>query len=579
MGFIEDTKQRVVETVFDITPIREARDTAVKGALEQYYTAIKTEWNSQLSEIQKANMEAVNRAFEAGVYEGLSGNDDPATSTFKQGGLGYRPISDKYVRDGKIDYKTAQQAAWDLWQKSPIAKRLLTMKRDHIIGHSAMPSAEDTEITETIKQFWMDNKLDKRASDFVQQLFLFGEQCYPVFVRKADGRVRLGYIDPSNIAEVKKHPENSLEDWAVVVSRYEGSVEVGKDVYRIIRPDEDYIDDRQSLESEHDGLLVTAGQAVIEPWEAGMIAAVKGLSKSDPVQYDGSCFYFKVNAVSNQSRGMSDLLQVADWIDQADEVLFALADKERIANYFVWFIKLISADEATVSKRRREIAASIPKPGGAYVHNDSEEPSLNSPSLNQAGTIETFRAILGLILGGLGYPVHWFGYGDDANRATAVAQSDPTSKSLEHDQGTVKVMLLTLCQFAIDQKSIHTGQSAEVEEYELILDLPEVSNKDISRVAATIAQMSTALGEAERNGWQSQKTSAVIWAKLMSEFDVDIDPEEELKIAKQERAERERNEEQNRNNALNRMLQNGQNGNGVNGRNGSMRELIGVEDE
>jgi hypothetical protein len=213
--------------------------------------------------------ERIGRAFEAGYFDGYEdGNDDPASGDLKRGGHGYKRMSDSYLRESQIDFQKALSTAWSLWQKSPIAKRVLVMKRDHIIGHNVAPSASDDKLLETIKEFWRGNKLDKRSSEFVLQLFGFGEQCYPAFVRESDGRVRIGYVDPQSIAKVIKHPENSMEDWIVVVERYsqQGHATQEKLCYRIIRKDEPYVAGNEAQQAEHEGKLATWEQATLEPW-------------------------------------------------------------------------------------------------------------------------------------------------------------------------------------------------------------------------------------------------------------------------------------------------------------------------
>jgi hypothetical protein len=406
------------------------------------------------------------------------------------------------------------------------------MKRDHIIGHNARPTTDDDNLLPILDEFWDGNGLENRASQFTMQLFGFGEQCFPVFVRESDGRVRIGYVDPESIVKVIKHPDNALEDWAVVTERYvSGAYTAEKIVYRIVREDESYIDE-ELIESANAGKLVTHMQAVIQPWELKMLAEY-GRS-----EYDGSCFYEKVNAVSNQSRGMSDLLQVADWINQADEVLFSLADREQMAGFFAFDVTLTNAGDELIRKRSRELRMNPPSKGSVNVHNDAETWQMWSPDLNQGGSIETFRAILGLILGGMGFPVHWFGYGDDANRATAVAQATPTTKSLEHDQGIIQDMLLHMCQFAADQAEI-AGSYTPDEDMEITLDMPEVTTKDLTMITASMQALVVSLVNAQDSGWISQETAAQAFARIMSELDIQYDVAEELEMIEEEQEEAE----------------------------------------
>ncbi len=484
----------------------------------------------------------INEAYEQGFYDG---NDDPASGDIAKGGFGYKTLSDKYVRDGKIDFRRALETAWSLWQKSPIAKRVLAMKRDHIIGHNTEPDTDDKKLLPILKDFWESNKLRSRSSEFTIQLFGFGEQCFPAFVRESDGRVLLGYIDPASITKVVKHPDNSLEDWAVVVEK--GSPQV-KLVYRIIREDEDFVDEDEVNASGNQGKLVTWQQATRQPWEAEL------LKDSGLDEYTGSCFYTKVNAVSNQSRGMSDLLQVGDWLDQADEVLFSLGDREQMAGYFSFDVMLTGgADADKVEERAKALRKNPPAKGSVNVHNDSEIWEMFAPNLHQTGSIESFRAILGLILGGMGFPVHWYGFGDDANRATATVQAEPTVKSLEHDQNIVKNLFISMCQFAADQAEIGGIYKAD-EDTEITLNLPEITTKDISRITTSINQLVMGLLAAADAGWISKETAATAFAKLVEELGIELNVQDELKQAEKEVEEDELDVAASDNGRLEKML-------------------------
>ena len=499
-------------------------------ARTQEISALNESRTQEITDLTADLDDRVNRAFEAGFLDG-AGNDDPAQGDFKAGGQGYKRLSDNYVRDGKIDFKRALEVAWDLWQKSPIAKRVLTMKRDHIIGRNASPSANDEDLLAILADFWDKNKLDQRASEYTIQLFGFGEQCFPAAVRESDGRVRLGYVDPASIFTVEKHPDNALEDWAVVTEVFKRSgFTTEKKVYRIIREDEDFVDGDEVTQPANADKLVTHKQAQIQPWELEMLA------EYDRAEYDGSCFYTKVNAVSNASRGMSDLLQVADWVEQADEVLFSLADRENMAGYFSFDVTYVGAGPDLVKQRNSEVRKNPPEKGSVNGHNDAEIWQMFSPDLHQTGSIETFRAILGLILGGMGYPVHWYGFGDDANRATATVQANPTEKTLEHDQAIVEAMFLQMCQFVADQAEI-AGSYTAPDDLEITLTLPEVSSSNVGLKAQFFGQFQMALLNAQDAGWITQETAATAFSRLLAEVDVELDVIEELEKASAEQDE------------------------------------------
>lgn len=496
-----------------------------------------------------------------------AGEDEPASGDIKK--YGYRRSLTQGLRDfSQIDYENILEIVWTLWQSNPVADRHFEMKRDYIIGNGIAPKTDDPDLQARLDRFWSGNKMDRRAGEFTLQLFLFGCQCYPAFTREADGRVRLGYIDPVQIKDVIVHPENTMEMWAIVV-KDQNDVPVwtgtrGTRVYRIIREDDDVVsvlcpycysysgredarcvscgadlvsEPERVIPARRPGKLVTAGQATLEPWERKMLRTF-GLD-----EYTGDCFYEKVNSVSNQPRGYSDLLQEADWLDQHDETLFALADREQMAGYFSWDVKLTGADDAKVKERAQELRCKPPAKGSVNVHNDAEEWQFNYPDLKQNATIETQNALLTNILGGLGWPRHFYGYGDETNRATAQAQHDPTWRSMEHDQDVVKSMLLRMLYFVRDQAEIAgawkpgKNDQGEPNSCEIDLQMPEMTSKDIAAISTALGSLVLALAQAADANWITRVTAAKAMAKVLAEMDVEINPEEELKAAADQAAQ------------------------------------------
>lgn len=462
---------------------------------------------------------AAARAYEAGTYDA---NDEPVSGTLKS--YGYKRITTGNLRDfSKVDWDTALETAWTLWQSSPVAKRLLRIKTGYILGGGVAPACDDERLREILDAFWSENQMDKRQREFCLQLFLFGEQIFPAFVRQSDGRVLLSYLDPGSVSEVVTHPANPMVQ-AAIVTKPAPSVnswlkDLPAQVYRIVRKDVEVVDGKRVRQPRYPEMLVTCDQANREPWEAEML---KSFGVRD---YAGSVLYYKVNSVSNQPRGYSDLLQLADWIDQADETLFALAEREQMAGYFSWDVTLTGADEKRVRERAKEIRNNPPKKGSANVHNDAEAWRMDSPDLRQAGTIETYNALLTLVLGGAGFPRHWFGYGDETNRATADAQGDPTWRTLEEDQATVQAMLLQMCEFVRAQAIIAGAWSGEEE---IKLEMPEMVTKDYTRILSVLTQLSGALLASVDAGWMTNETAAEAWARAMGEVGIEYDVLEEM---------------------------------------------------
>lgn len=488
----------------------------------------RTEFRTALDEAAVAAAKARRRAYEAGFRDA---EDEPASGTTIR--YGYRRAS-RYPRDfSGMAHEDMLNTVWTLWKSSPIAKRLLTLKRDHIIGRGIEPQSNDEELDKVLKSFWRRNKLAQRLTEFTLQLFLYGEQCFPAFVRESDGGVSLSYIDPSEIDAVILHPDNALETWAVAIGEEttgtapKWSTEKKNQVYRLVREDNAVSVKKEdgtliTKPPQHEGRLVMHDQANLEDWEASLLAAY-GLSK-----YTGSCFFAKVNSVSGQSRGVSDLLQSADWIDQADETLFSMADREQLAGYFAWIVKLLNVEGDELDERADEIRNSAPERGGVLVVNESEDWNFVSPDLKQPGTIAAFKALLGMILGGAGYPFHWFSFGDDANRATAVAQQDPTVKSMQHDQGIIADLIGDFCTFARDQAAIAGELKGESADATFTVTMPEIAQKDMQLIGTLLAPVTAAMISAVDRGLLTPETAVGILVSVLIDLGFDVDLSEEL---------------------------------------------------
>ena len=465
---------------------------------------------------------AKTRAYESGFDDG--GNDEPASGSLAS--FGYRRASGDHIRDfGGLDYDTVLNSAWRLMLMSPVARRYLQLKRDYELGRGVDIKAEDTELQAWLARFWESNEMQIRLKRFVYQYHAFGEQCFPVFVRHSDGRVKLAYIDPAEIEKVIQHPDNALEKWAVVLKVTVVAVDepwrtqTGRRVYRIVREDEGVLmePDGELTPPTYEDRLVIAEQSQLQPWEIEMLKYY-GLEA-----YTGSCFYFSRNDLSNQSRGYTDLLQVADWIDQDETILFDLADRENVSGYFVGDVALEGADEEQVAARAKSIRTNPPKKGSFNVHNTKETWSLQAPDLKQAGSVETHNATQTHVWGGLGLPNAWYGRGDETNRATAQAQSDPTWKTMASDQDEIYYMIFSILRFVRDQ-AIIAGQFFASENIKLIL--PEMTKKDLTQIGGALSSVSVALSMGEDRGWITRATAIEVMAKLLAEIDVSIDPED-----------------------------------------------------
>jgi hypothetical protein len=462
-----------------------------------------------------------NRAYESGFYDG---NDDPQSGEISRGGLGYRSVGQRGKRDfSKLTNSQIINSAWNSYQSNPIAERALEFRMSAILGRNTAPETSDENLQEILDQFWKRNLANNHnLKRFVIAHSLFGELILPVFVRESDGRVLLGYIDQADVEEngVVFHPQNNLERWAVVLKQDSNG---DRKVYRIIREDEGTVYQDTVIPPRYPEKLIIWQQATLEPWEQALLKA-NGLT-----EYTGSCFYIDKNNLANQPRGYSDLLQSIDWLDANDTVLFSLAEREELMNYFSWLVKLSGATPEQVRKRASELRISPPMgKGQANVHNDSEEWSYVSADLKQPGSIAAAEATKKQALEGLNQPGFWHGDEDTANRATAQSADSPVNRTLEHEQADMAAWVIHILQFVADQAEI-AGSYKPEEGTTITVQVPEIVKDDTLPISQAYQNTVNALVVSVFDlKVVSRDTAAQVVSKIIAEYGVQYNPAEEI---------------------------------------------------
>lgn len=518
-----------------------------------------------------AHQAEVDRARQDSYIEAISdirsAEDEPVTSTgiIQQG---WKQAAGELRGPGDLQYDEILEVVWQIFLRHPVAKRLSEIKRDHILGRGMEIKAEaDEELQEILDDFWARNQMHRFMRKLTHQLYLFGEQILLVAVRKTDGQVSLGYIDPSEVECVIQNPNNVLKKCAVVLKNQvqdenEPWKFLGKErrIYRIIRPYDPDLPEKNASDDET-GKMLTYTQVEKEPWENILLEhyALK--------EYTGDVLYWSVNDVANQSRGLSDFHQLVPHLAYLEDVLMTLADRENLAALAAWDIEIEGATEQQCLRKSAKLARNPPQRGSFIVHNEKEKWKFALPGIGQAATLSVEEALLDMVCGGAGVPRSWFGEGGEEGRATAREQNRPTWATLQYHQDELRDEVLDLAHVVRDQAEIAgTWTEPEPQEIELSDDLEvdaegnevkgeemedleatpipglitvemsEVSSIDIQAISVALERLTVALQASVTAGWLTKRRSAIILAKTMREIGVEYDPEIEFKLAQVEQA-------------------------------------------
>lgn len=402
---------------------------------------------------------------------------------------GWRSLTEDAKRDlTPLSQGRMQEIAFHLYETNPVAHRILELTKDFVVGEGISLTAEDPEVERVLKEFWNDpiNAWNLKQGQRILELGLYGEQLYPVAVNEVDGKVRMGYLDPSAVAKVVADPEN-VE--VIRQVKRKGSLTRVQKTYDVVNLDED-------VKSKTYGYL------------------------------KGDIFFFAINKVANSLRGRSDLFCLADWIDGYDQFLFNRLERSHLMNVFLWDVTLEGYDQTQIDEWLKKTG--LPKPASMRAHNEKVKWNAVVPELGAHDASEEAKLFRNMILGGAGYPPHWFAGGEGITRATALEMSVPVMKRLKTRQKYFKYMIEFIFLFVIHQAIIHGRLKREVNK-SFSVALPKLLEKDIYTLSLGLKFIIGALETGMEKKWIGEKDAKRIFAYMMSQLGLEIKAREDGK--------------------------------------------------
>ncbi len=386
-----------------------------------------------------------------------------------------------------IEQDRAQAIALYLWRKNPMARRMTEMLADFVVGDGITFEAEDPDVQEVLDEFWRDPKMNLhlRHRDLVRDQSIYGEQAWEAVVNPTSGRVRLRFIDPGYIKDVRPNPDNALEDAAIVLKPPTGQTQ-------------DRVIEHVTFDDETDPKAPA---------------------------WSGSGIYLPVNRVTGQHRGTPDLLAIADFVDGYDQLLFNALERSGLINAFVWDVTLTGSTQPQVDAWV-QAHGDAPPPGAVRAHNEKEAWAAVAPDLGNTDLMALGRPVKNMALGGFGAPEAWFAEGDSANRATLAAQGDPTYRMITARQTVVGAGWTFIFNFVV-AKAIEAGRLPINVKRDLKVILAEPSTTDTTALATALAQLAQSLAAAEEQDWISKESARTVFLTVLSGLGIEVDAHEE----------------------------------------------------
>jgi hypothetical protein len=483
--------------------IAEAKNEALEETLEQI--------KGRAHRLTWANPELIHELHEATAEASTSGIDpDDYLYRALSGYWSPKDLTRTYSHDETL------QVAYTLWQRNPLGKRIAEMNADYIVGDGITLTFTNPEVEDRVMEFWTDddNRLDERLPTFALEYGLYGELIPQALVGDTSGIVKLGYVDPYQVARILclgqgSDTQNVLIDDVVELKRKVGEIGDGKQLQ------------------------------VIRVRESGKL--------------EGEVFLFKANALSNDPRGWPDVVSFADWLDQYDAMLWDMLERHRLMGSFIYDVT-IEGDERKIAEEARKFAANPPKKGTVRVHNRETTWTAVSPSLNAKENAIEADVLKEHLAGGSGFPKTWLSGTTDVNRATAQELGTPTVRRLASRQKQFLSGMERMIRFVLEQaetagrlkgvqsdgtiqvfdedgKAAKTpaGDNRRVKPWECVkLQGPETSVKDMAAAGQVLQQVIPALAIAEEQGWMGSRPIRQSIQQVMAYLGLEYDPSTDL---------------------------------------------------
>lgn len=394
------------------------------------------------------------------------------------------------------DYLKQHATAFQTYNHDPIAHAAIHIIRDFVIGRGWRVDCKDPAAQALWDAFVEVNDVKTLVDQMCMELSLYGEQMLwwlPNNASKIEWQLRPGQesakaviprvrlIDPSVIWEIITYPED--------ISRKIAYVWCAPTQYQMY-----------------------TGKDKEQP-----VPGTKFIFQQIPAdQVD----HFKVNSVSNEKRGRSDLFPVLGYLKRLrDSVNYSIIGLQKAT---AWSIDTsIDGNQADIDGyiKSQESLGTIPPPGSEFVHSKKVERKYMANEGARGQNSNAFDWALSMVCAGLGIPVHYFGthLAGSTTRASSVVATEPVTKKFEARRLVIENALHTMAKrlfktFDIEAEIevsfpelITQDRSAKMKDLAMAVSMGWISNERAAQIAAKELDISTFEWEVEQKTIAAEK--------------------------------------------------------------------------
>ncbi|MDX1615208.1 MAG: hypothetical protein R3300_12920 [Candidatus Promineifilaceae bacterium] len=352
-------------------------------------------------------------------------------------------------------YVQLYRDALEATRKNPLAKAIVDITTDFVIGDGITIDSAHTRLSKFIDDFWNhpQNRMDQRLEAMCDELTRAGDLFPVLFRNQQDGMSYVRFIPKEQIVQIV----TAENDWETEIAYHQVT--------------DDPLNPRVWLSPHH----------------------------PDAADADEIMLHYAVNRPLGASFGEGDLDTVIPWLKRYSRMLEDRVRLHWAMRAFLWFVTVPS----NLVKAKQSQYSSPPEPGSIVVKDEGEEWEVKSPTLRAADARHDLQAVRHMI-DAVGYPPHWRGEGGDANLATARAMQLRPEQHLRRRQDYLTFVLTDLIfqsyLRAVEQGFYGGSQPRQPFSRLFIVTTPDISRTDneglslaAQRLASTIRELFEAI--------------------------------------------------------------------------------------
>lgn len=327
------------------------------------------------------------------------------------------PVLNLEERDRQpYDRQTVVQQALDAWRLNPLARRIVGLTSQYVVGGGIEIRCEHPATQAFLKNWWEHNlnQGPLRVYEWCDELTRSGEIFF-LCSTDAAGMTYLRAVPAAQISAVET-AANDLQQETAFVQVLPGLTGETK-TWPAYDP---------SLDSrDQNGRFKTV-----------------------------MC-HFAINRPVGAVRGESDLAPLLKWLSRYAAWLEDRARLNRYRNAFYFVVRSRFVSESERAARQANLNNHPPTPGSILVTDESESWEVIHPRLDSQDAAEDGLALKKMIAAGAGLPLHFLAEPESSTRTTAEAAGGPTFRHFEQRQLFFCELLRQVAQLAVRRRAAY----------------------------------------------------------------------------------------------------------------------------